>query len=118
MEERTSVVEGEIEALRAQTTTHEGQLTDIMWKLEDQENRQRRNNFRFLGIKEEASGAGGDVGRSSLVEEPRLRPGACAGGVACAGAAPGCGKVLVLLKLPRGSCRRCGAGAAPGRPGR
>ncbi|KAJ1186911.1 hypothetical protein NDU88_003691 [Pleurodeles waltl] len=35
MEERTSVVEGEIEALRAQTITHEVQLTDIMWKLED-----------------------------------------------------------------------------------
>ncbi|KAJ1187676.1 hypothetical protein NDU88_004450 [Pleurodeles waltl] len=30
MEERMSVFEGEIEALRAQTTTHEGQLTDIM----------------------------------------------------------------------------------------
>ncbi|KAJ1096486.1 hypothetical protein NDU88_001626 [Pleurodeles waltl] len=56
MEERTKVVEGEIAALRAQTTTHEGQLTDIMWKLEDQENRQRRNNLRFLGIKEEAEG--------------------------------------------------------------
>ncbi|KAJ1126273.1 hypothetical protein NDU88_004681 [Pleurodeles waltl] len=38
MEERTMAVEGETEALRAQTTTH-GQLTDIMWKLEDQENR-------------------------------------------------------------------------------
>ncbi|KAJ1143052.1 hypothetical protein NDU88_009364, partial [Pleurodeles waltl] len=57
MEERTSVVEGEIEAEKAQTTMHEGQLTDIMWKLEDQENRQRRNNLRCLGVKEEAEGS-------------------------------------------------------------
>ncbi|KAJ1102546.1 hypothetical protein NDU88_007591 [Pleurodeles waltl] len=56
MEERTMAVEADIEALRAQTATHDGQLTDIMWKLEDQENRQRRNNLRFLGIKEEVEG--------------------------------------------------------------
>ncbi|KAJ1088814.1 hypothetical protein NDU88_001969 [Pleurodeles waltl] len=55
--ERTTVVEGEIEAIRVQTTTHEGQLADIMWKLEDQENRQRRNNLGFLGIREEAEGS-------------------------------------------------------------
>ncbi|KAJ1145787.1 hypothetical protein NDU88_012071 [Pleurodeles waltl] len=57
IEERTSVVEGEIETLRVQTTMHDGQLTDIMWKLEDQENRQRRNNLHFLGIKEDAEGS-------------------------------------------------------------
>ncbi|KAJ1188892.1 hypothetical protein NDU88_005648 [Pleurodeles waltl] len=53
MEERTMAVEADIEALRVQTATHDGQLTDIMWKLEDLENRQRRNNLRFLGIKGE-----------------------------------------------------------------
>ncbi|KAJ1145822.1 hypothetical protein NDU88_012106 [Pleurodeles waltl] len=56
MEERTMAVEADTEALRAQTATHEEQLTDIMWKLEDQENRQRRNNLRFLGIKEGEEG--------------------------------------------------------------
>ncbi|KAJ1148754.1 hypothetical protein NDU88_001580 [Pleurodeles waltl] len=56
MEERTMEVEADIEVLRAQTATHDGQLTDIMWKLEDQENRQRRNNLRFLGIKEKVEG--------------------------------------------------------------
>ncbi|KAJ1148620.1 hypothetical protein NDU88_001448 [Pleurodeles waltl] len=56
MEERTMAVEADIEALRVQTASHDGQLTDIMWKLEDQENRQRRNNLRFLGIREGAEG--------------------------------------------------------------
>ncbi|KAJ1163443.1 hypothetical protein NDU88_003901 [Pleurodeles waltl] len=56
MEERTMAVEANIDALRAQTATHEGQLTDIMWKLEDQENRQRRSNLCFLGIKEGEEG--------------------------------------------------------------
>ncbi|KAJ1117487.1 hypothetical protein NDU88_005687 [Pleurodeles waltl] len=56
MEERTMVVEADIEALRAQTATPDGQFTYIMWKLEDQENRQRRNNLRFLGIKKEVEG--------------------------------------------------------------
>ncbi|KAJ1194386.1 hypothetical protein NDU88_003675 [Pleurodeles waltl] len=56
MEERTMAVEADIVALREQTTAHNGQLTDNMWKLEDQENRQRRNNLRFLGIGEGAEG--------------------------------------------------------------
>ncbi|KAJ1090129.1 hypothetical protein NDU88_003266 [Pleurodeles waltl] len=43
-----------LEALRLQTAAHDGQLPDIMWKLEDQETRQRRNNLRFLGIREGA----------------------------------------------------------------
>ncbi|KAJ1144366.1 hypothetical protein NDU88_010665 [Pleurodeles waltl] len=56
MEERTMAVEADIEALRVQTATHDGQLNDIMWKLEDQENQQMRNNLRFLGIKEGEEG--------------------------------------------------------------
>ncbi|KAJ1201966.1 hypothetical protein NDU88_005770 [Pleurodeles waltl] len=56
MEERTTAVEADIEAFRAQAATHDGQLTDIMWKQEDQENRQRRDNLCFLGIKEEVEG--------------------------------------------------------------
>ncbi|KAJ1103500.1 hypothetical protein NDU88_000923 [Pleurodeles waltl] len=52
MENRTAAVEVEVEALKEQAETHERQLTDIMWKLEDHENRQRRNNLRFLGIEE------------------------------------------------------------------
>ncbi|KAJ1160224.1 hypothetical protein NDU88_000726 [Pleurodeles waltl] len=56
MENRTSIVEAEVEVLKEQAETHAGQLTDIMWKLEDYENRQRRNNLRFLGIEEGVEG--------------------------------------------------------------
>ncbi|KAJ1143407.1 hypothetical protein NDU88_009716 [Pleurodeles waltl] len=56
MEERTMSVEADVEALRKQSVAHDGQLTDIMWKLEDQENRQRRNNLCFLGIGEGVEG--------------------------------------------------------------
>ncbi|KAJ1206711.1 hypothetical protein NDU88_002112 [Pleurodeles waltl] len=35
MEERTMAVEADVEALREQSVAHDGQLTDIMWKLED-----------------------------------------------------------------------------------
>ncbi|KAJ1125973.1 hypothetical protein NDU88_004386 [Pleurodeles waltl] len=52
IEERTAVVKASVEALREQCVTQDGQLTDIMWKLEDLEDRQRRNNLRFLGINE------------------------------------------------------------------
>ncbi|KAJ1165635.1 hypothetical protein NDU88_006054 [Pleurodeles waltl] len=45
MENRTAAMEVEVEALKEQAETHEGQLTDIMWKLEDHQNRQRRNNL-------------------------------------------------------------------------
>ncbi|KAJ1165458.1 hypothetical protein NDU88_005886 [Pleurodeles waltl] len=56
MENRTAAVEADIEALKEQTETHGGQLTDIMLKLEDYENRQRRNNLRFMGIEEGVEG--------------------------------------------------------------
>ncbi|KAJ1213178.1 hypothetical protein NDU88_000817 [Pleurodeles waltl] len=48
MEERAMAVEADVEALREKSVAHDGQLTDIMWKLEDQENRQRRNNLHFF----------------------------------------------------------------------
>ncbi|KAJ1125568.1 hypothetical protein NDU88_003996 [Pleurodeles waltl] len=56
MEESTMAVEADVEALRVQCASQDGQLTDIMWKLEDHENRQRRNNLRFLGIGEGVEG--------------------------------------------------------------
>ncbi|KAJ1117755.1 hypothetical protein NDU88_005952 [Pleurodeles waltl] len=52
MEDRTTAVEADVEARKEQLESHRGQLTDITWKLEDQENQQRRNNLRFLGIEE------------------------------------------------------------------
>ncbi|KAJ1211165.1 hypothetical protein NDU88_006526 [Pleurodeles waltl] len=56
MEERMMAVEADVDALRVQCASQDGQLTDIMWKLEDHENRQRRNNLRFLGIGEGVKG--------------------------------------------------------------
>ncbi|KAJ1194304.1 hypothetical protein NDU88_003593 [Pleurodeles waltl] len=56
IENRGSIVEAEVELLKEQVGTQGGQLTDIMWKLEDYENWQRRNNVRFLGIEEGAEG--------------------------------------------------------------
>ncbi|KAJ1205622.1 hypothetical protein NDU88_001050 [Pleurodeles waltl] len=57
MDERIAAVEVDIETLKEQSVTQDGQLTDIMWKLEDYENRQRRNNLRFLGIDEGLEGS-------------------------------------------------------------
>ncbi|KAJ1101568.1 hypothetical protein NDU88_006635 [Pleurodeles waltl] len=54
--ERTAAVEADVEALREQCVTQEGQLTDVMWKLEDHENRKRRNNLRFFAINEGVEG--------------------------------------------------------------
>ncbi|KAJ1170610.1 hypothetical protein NDU88_002483 [Pleurodeles waltl] len=56
MEDRTTAVEADVEALKEQSEIHGSQLTDIMWKLVDYENRQRRNNLRFLGIEEGLDG--------------------------------------------------------------
>ncbi|KAJ1091337.1 hypothetical protein NDU88_004464 [Pleurodeles waltl] len=52
MEERIGAVEEDVDTLKEQSATRNDQLTDVMWKLEDFENRQRRNNLRFLGIPE------------------------------------------------------------------
>ncbi|KAJ1205671.1 hypothetical protein NDU88_001099 [Pleurodeles waltl] len=54
METRTE--ELEVKAATAQTTTQGQQISDIQWKLEDAENRQRRNNLRILGIAEDLEG--------------------------------------------------------------
>ncbi|KAJ1175081.1 hypothetical protein NDU88_000372 [Pleurodeles waltl] len=56
MEDRIVTVEDDIDTLKEQNTAREGQLTDVMWKIEDLENRQRRNNLRFLGIPEGLEG--------------------------------------------------------------
>ncbi|KAJ1152225.1 hypothetical protein NDU88_005002 [Pleurodeles waltl] len=56
MEDRTTTVEADVEALKEQSEIHGSQLTDIMWKLEDYENRQKRNNLRCLGIEEGVEG--------------------------------------------------------------
>ncbi|KAJ1098010.1 hypothetical protein NDU88_003126 [Pleurodeles waltl] len=56
METRTEELEIEVKAATAQTTTQGQQISDIQWKLEDAENRQRRNNLRILGIAEDLEG--------------------------------------------------------------
>ncbi|KAJ1203372.1 hypothetical protein NDU88_007159 [Pleurodeles waltl] len=56
METRTEELETEVRAATAQTTTQGQQISDIQWKLEDAENRQRRNNLRILGIAEDLEG--------------------------------------------------------------
>ncbi|KAJ1110463.1 hypothetical protein NDU88_007814 [Pleurodeles waltl] len=75
MENRTAAVESEVEALKEQVETHGGQLTDIKWKLEDYENRQRRNNLRFWGIEEWVEGLSGSVwGQKKNRDVPVIPP--------------------------------------------
>ncbi|KAJ1148176.1 hypothetical protein NDU88_001014 [Pleurodeles waltl] len=57
MEERIVAVEEDVVNLKEQSTMRDEQLTDVVWKLEDFENRQRRNNLRFLGIPEGLEGS-------------------------------------------------------------
>ncbi|KAJ1149635.1 hypothetical protein NDU88_002442 [Pleurodeles waltl] len=57
MEERIVAVEEDVDTLKEQSATRDDQLTDVMWKLEDFENRPRRNNLRFLGIPEGREGS-------------------------------------------------------------
>ncbi|KAJ1126869.1 hypothetical protein NDU88_005275 [Pleurodeles waltl] len=56
MEERIVAVEEDVDSLKQQNAIQESQMTDVMWKLEDMENRQRRNNLRFFGIEEGLEG--------------------------------------------------------------
>ncbi|KAJ1108726.1 hypothetical protein NDU88_006096 [Pleurodeles waltl] len=56
IEYRASVPEGEVGTMAQQSALKETQLTDIQWKIEDFENRQRRNNLRILGIQEGVEG--------------------------------------------------------------
>ncbi|KAJ1154715.1 hypothetical protein NDU88_007458 [Pleurodeles waltl] len=57
MEERIVAFKKDVDTLKEQSATRDDQLTDVMWKLEDFENRQRRNNLRFLGIPEGLEGS-------------------------------------------------------------
>ncbi|KAJ1152896.1 hypothetical protein NDU88_005670 [Pleurodeles waltl] len=56
MEERIVAVEEDVDSSKQQNAIQESQMTDVMWKLEDLENRYRRNNLRFLGIEEGLEG--------------------------------------------------------------
>ncbi|KAJ1198172.1 hypothetical protein NDU88_002016 [Pleurodeles waltl] len=56
MEERIVAVEEDVDTLKEQSAARDGQLTDVMWKMEDLENRQRRNNLRFLARPEGLEG--------------------------------------------------------------
>ncbi|KAJ1165997.1 hypothetical protein NDU88_006410 [Pleurodeles waltl] len=46
---RADVLESDLGAVTKQAAMHETQLSDIQWKVEDFENRQRRNNLRLIG---------------------------------------------------------------------
>ncbi|KAJ1201274.1 hypothetical protein NDU88_005087 [Pleurodeles waltl] len=50
---RADALESELGAVTKQAAMHETQLSDIQWKVEDFENRQRRNNLRLIGIQED-----------------------------------------------------------------
>ncbi|KAJ1120584.1 hypothetical protein NDU88_008747 [Pleurodeles waltl] len=56
MEDRIVAVEEDMDTLKEQSAARDGQMTDVMWKMEDLENRQRSNNLRFLGIPEGLEG--------------------------------------------------------------
>ncbi|KAJ1136209.1 hypothetical protein NDU88_002626 [Pleurodeles waltl] len=53
---RADVLESDLGAVTKQAAMHETQLSDIQWKVEDFENRQRRNNLRLIGIQEGVEG--------------------------------------------------------------
>ncbi|KAJ1179542.1 hypothetical protein NDU88_004776 [Pleurodeles waltl] len=52
---RADALESDLGAVTKQAAMHETQLSDIQWKVEDFENRQRRNNLRLIGIQEAMS---------------------------------------------------------------
>ncbi|KAJ1107559.1 hypothetical protein NDU88_004949 [Pleurodeles waltl] len=56
MVDRIVAVEEDMDTLKEQSAARDRQMTDVMWKMEDLENRQRRNNLRFLGIPEGLEG--------------------------------------------------------------
>ncbi|KAJ1096482.1 hypothetical protein NDU88_001622 [Pleurodeles waltl] len=49
---RADALESDLGVVSKQAAMHESQLSDIQWKIEDFENRQRRNNLRLIGIQE------------------------------------------------------------------
>ncbi|KAJ1155071.1 hypothetical protein NDU88_007807 [Pleurodeles waltl] len=52
---RADALESDLGAVTKQAAMHESQISDIQWKVEDFENRQRRNNLRLIGIQEAMS---------------------------------------------------------------
>ncbi|KAJ1208552.1 hypothetical protein NDU88_003936 [Pleurodeles waltl] len=64
METRTEALETVVKATAVHTATQGQQISNIQWKLEDAENRQRRNNPWVLGI---AEGLEGQDTRSYIV---------------------------------------------------
>ncbi|KAJ1216105.1 hypothetical protein NDU88_003711 [Pleurodeles waltl] len=56
IEARANVPETDLGAVAQQAAMHDTQLSDIQWKIEDFENRQRRNNLLILGIQEGIEG--------------------------------------------------------------
>lgn len=56
VEMRTEALEADVETIKTQGMEQGAALMDAMTKLEDYENRQRRNNLRFLGIPEGLEG--------------------------------------------------------------
>ncbi|KAJ1096379.1 hypothetical protein NDU88_001521 [Pleurodeles waltl] len=57
MEERIVAVAEDVDTLKEQSATRDEQLTEVMWKMEDFEDRKRRNNLRFLGTPEGLEGS-------------------------------------------------------------
>ncbi|KAJ1150243.1 hypothetical protein NDU88_003038 [Pleurodeles waltl] len=53
---RADALESDLGVLSKQAAMLESQLSDIQWKVEDFENRQRRNNLRLIGIQEGVEG--------------------------------------------------------------
>ncbi|KAJ1182397.1 hypothetical protein NDU88_007587 [Pleurodeles waltl] len=53
---RADALESDLGVVSKQAAMHESQLSDIQWKVEDFENRQRRNNLRLIGIQEGVEG--------------------------------------------------------------
>ncbi|KAJ1191195.1 hypothetical protein NDU88_000511 [Pleurodeles waltl] len=53
---RADALESDLGVVTKQAAMHESQLSDIQWKVEDFENRQRRNNLRLIGIQEGVEG--------------------------------------------------------------
>ncbi|KAJ1192859.1 hypothetical protein NDU88_002165 [Pleurodeles waltl] len=72
MEERIVAVEEDVVNLKEQNTMRDEQLTDVMWKLEDFENRQRRNNLRILGIPEGLEGSNIRTYMITFLRDPDL----------------------------------------------
>ncbi|KAJ1144867.1 hypothetical protein NDU88_011161 [Pleurodeles waltl] len=56
IEGRADVLETDLGAMARQAAMHDTQLSDIQWKIEDFENRQRSNNLLILGIQEGTEG--------------------------------------------------------------